>query len=171
MKARLPLVSVSMIVSAALLLTLAWLVSAQASHVPIAATDTPPESPLDAQLSDVTGTPAPPVSQDQNQEQTTVLLWPKTPENFQAEYLNWQAWLDGDCAPGDKIRNMLLVSARAAAAMIPADFTITADDSSGLIVVTGESALLPGLPERLRDHPLLARVTTILSANLIMTAG
>ena len=36
MKARLPLVSVSMIITAVLLLTLAGLVSAQASHVPIA---------------------------------------------------------------------------------------------------------------------------------------
>lgn len=159
MKARLPRVFASLAVTAVLLLTLAWLVSAEASRLPATATGVAPESPLDAQLSDVTATSAVPVTQDQKQELTTVLLWPKTLESFQAEYPNWQAWLDDDCALEDKTRNMLLVSVRAAAAMIPADFTITADDTSELIVVTGQPAYLPGLLERLREHPLLASVT------------
>lgn len=158
MRTRLPSAIASLAVTAVLLSTLAWLVSVEASRFPAATADAIPESPTAAQLSAI-ATPIVLAAQEQEQELATVLLWPKTLESFQAEYPNWQAWLGGKCASSDRVRNALLVSAQAAAAMIPANFTITADDASGLVAVTGQPAYLPGLLERLREHPLLARIT------------
>jgi len=88
-----------------------------------------------------------------------VLLWPKSLEQFQAEYPSWPQWLGSPDPYALALRDELLTSARALAAIIP-DLSVEADQpDSDLIVVTGHPATVGALVERLRDHPLLAQVT------------
>lgn len=161
MKTPLRLAVVSLASTAALLSTLAWLVSAQTPRLPATSAEAPPTSSSFTHSSVEITTPTAQETSGPhpNEYNQTVLLWPQTLERFQAEYSNWQAWLEGACASADITRDALLVSVYAAATMIPGDLVITTDDSSGLIVVTGQPALLSDLLDRLKDHPLLARVT------------
>jgi len=89
----------------------------------------------------------------------TILLWPKGLEQFTHEYSSWELWLgEGHTSPYSP-RDELLVSVRAIAAMVP-DLAIGTDEyQSDIIIVSGNPATLGALLDRLREHPLLARVT------------
>ena len=81
------------------------------------------------------------------------------PGEFQNEYPSWRMWLDSESPGPYTARDNLLVSVRAIAALIP-DLKVSTDEPhSDVIAVSGNPALLSALRERLRGHPLLARIT------------
>ena len=152
MKARL-FTAFILVVGLGLLLT--WAVTAQRSE--------PRTSPAGDSLPELHPTPATSTicegeREDLRRNRQTILLWPKELSQFMSEYSSWEMWL-GSRRGAYSVRNELLVSVRAIATIIP-DLEVETDEpNSDLIIVSGNRARVSALLDRLRDHPLLARVT------------
>jgi len=98
-------------------------------------------------------------SQIPDTNKLTVLLWPKRLSQFVDEYSSWDIWLSAQRISAYSPRNELVVSTLALAMLIP-DLEIETDEpDSDLVIASGSQAAIGALLERLRDHPLLARVT------------
>jgi len=97
--------------------------------------------------------------EDIRRNRQTILLWPKELSQFMKEYSSWAMWLGSRRVAPYSVRDELLVSVRAIATIIP-DLEVETDEpDSDLIIVSGNWALVGVLLDRLREHPLLARVT------------
>ncbi len=111
--------------------------------------------------------------EDLRRNRQTILLWPKELSQFMKGYSSWAMWLGSRRIAPYSVRDELLVSVRAIATMIP-DLEVGTDEpDSDLIIVSGNPAAIGALSacrtdrsacrtdrlDRLRDHPLLARVT------------
>jgi len=107
--------------------------------------------------------PAPELVKDDSQSDPkyhqTVLLWPKQLAEFTQEYPNWQTWLGSQPVSAYAVRDELLVSVNAIAAIVPGLEVTTDYPDSNLIIVSGNPGYIWALLERLRDHPLLERFT------------
>jgi len=89
----------------------------------------------------------------------SILLWPKDLLKFMNEYQSWKMWLGSRRISPHSVRDELLVSVRAIAAMVH-DLEIEVDDpDSNLIIISGNPVALSALLDRLRGHPLLEQVT------------
>jgi hypothetical protein len=88
-----------------------------------------------------------------------ILLWPKSVGAFKNEYSSWQLWLASESTSSYAIRDELLITVRAFAAIIPSLDIKTDEPNSDIISISGNPASVGALLERLRDYPLLERFT------------
>ena len=96
---------------------------------------------------------------DLRRYQQSILIWPKKLGTFMREYASWEYWVPGSHGSSYLVRDELLASVRALAALIPDLRIDTHDPDSDLILVSGPPAMLETLLQRLRGHPLLERIT------------